>query len=422
VRKLALVLAAALFGAAVPTMTASGAPVSSQATAASVRFINLMNTNTAAPAATQPIDICVDGVKVADNLAVATHVDTTVNAGAAGVVIVASSDANANCSTATQSTTLSMAPVVGGSNVTIAVNDASGGWITPGTTVGPTLESFTNDLSATANGLARFQVHNQSPQSADICIAGVKPTGLANIAPGGSGEAEVAAATPPSIAIVSPAGGACSTGTAVPLPGLAAGSNTVFTIGVSLQFNAFPPNPNGSNIIGSTACGKNPADPGACVQVFQVGQGRPVNSAATAAFCAALNPGLTGIQAEIKSVLGGIDPTSAATVTATKPSTAAVQKLVNDINSIVAAGDASVPATVLPQWETVTAGLRKLATGLTSAGFDVSNIPLSDLKTIVDGANGVNQTANPANDAATAVLTNFFLTNCVAAAVPKFTG
>jgi hypothetical protein len=412
VRKLALVLAAAMFAALVPTMTASGAPVSAQATSVAVRFINLMNTGNGI---TQPIDICVDGVKVAPGLPVVHHVDTTVPAGAPGVVVVASPTASlTSCAGAAQSQSFSI-PTVGGTNLTVAVNDASG---TPG---GVSLAVFTNDTSPTAIDLARLQVHNDSPQSADICINGGKV--LPNLSPGGvassSGEVETPHATPPVITVISPSSGVqtdCASGTAFPLPSLAAGTNTIITLGVSVKLAGATP-------VGSTACGTDPTDSGACVQVLQVGQGAPVNNASTASFCQVLQPGLTNIQAEIKSVLGGITFTSAGVpISSTFPTVAAVKTLVGDINAVVAAGDASVPATVKPQFDAVAAGLTALATGLTSAGFDVSKIPAANLKTIVDGINSTPSATSAAN---TQVLTAFFLTNCGAAvttAAPKFTG
>jgi len=57
------------------------------------------------------------------------------------------------------------------------------------------------------------------------------------------------------------------------------------------------------------------------------------------------------------------------------PTPAAVVAVVDSTNAAIAAGDATVPAEIQTQWETVTAGLRDLTVAPTQVGGDVSMLP-----------------------------------------------
>jgi hypothetical protein len=385
VKRLILVLAVASLVAMVPAATAGSAPISAQATNASVYVINTCGTAAAgcAPGAGTAVDVWSGTTKIITNLAYSSAVTLSIPAGTANYVTCAPSSTDNTCAGSTPAVPLLSGALttVGGTNVTAVIGPGG-------------VAQFTNDISPTANGQARFTFHNDDGATIYLCLNGAPVPGTtwatAGIAVGASGEAEVPASVPASLTVSIGVPIPTCAGTAKALPGLAAGTNSVSTATLD------------------AACTTS------CFQIIQVDQTRPTNSAATAAFCTSLTT-LQGLKAEIKSVLGN--------AVAVHPSTAAVQTLVTDINNALAAGDASVLASVKPQWETATSGLRQLAEGLTSAGFDVSLIPTAQLQTIQDGANGVNQAANPAGDAATAVLTNFFLTNCVPTTVTlKFTG
>ena len=253
------------------------------------------------------------------------------------------------------------------------------------------LPTFSNDLSTTGFGNARFTLNNSNAVALDVCIDGVKVAALTDIGVGHSNEVEMPQEIDAELNVVpDPAPCTFNTPNATPL---AAGTNLVVTA------------------TDVTACTTG------CAQLIVVGQDRPQNNPNTAAFCSALTA-LQNIQAEIKGVLGGVNPADSSTF----PSAPAVNQLVTDINSAVNAGDAVVPTTVMPQWEIVTSGLRQLATGLTSASYRLANIPEASLDTIIDG---INSTAPPsgATAAATTVLTSFFETSCITTTVsPLFTG
>ena len=264
----------------------------------------------------------------------------------------------------------------GGTNVTL-VAEPSG-----------VFRVFTNDLSTTGFGNARFTFNNADLLTASICIDASPVTGLTGIGVGHSGEVEVPQEIDAQVSVKID-GGPCG---ANHPNALAAGTNFVFTA-----------TDNAAVCLAS------------CVQVIVVGQDRPENNPNTAAFCSAFT-GLQNILAEIKSVLGGVNPADSSTF----PSQAAVNQLVVDINNAVNAGDQVVPPTVQPQWETATSGLRELAEGLAEVGYDLSKVPEVKLDTVIDD---INSPLSGAVAAATTVLTNFFTSSCVTTTVsPLFTG
>jgi hypothetical protein len=392
VKRLTVILAIATIAAMVPAASASSAPVSSQATNASVYIINAFHA--VAPGVAEDVW---DGnhpseTKIATAIADGQAATVSVTAGAHILGACQSpstqtvpTNGGGNCTPmfGTGSATVN---IVGGTNVT-SIGEPAGGFF------------FTNDISPTAFGKGRFTLNNVAGVGGiDVCLDGNATPILANVANGAAGETEVPAEVNASIRFA------------------AGGSNcTVFPFGPAFHANLAAGTNFVFNLTQSTTCTT------ACVQIIQVDQARPVNSAATNTFCAVLNPGLQALKAEIKSTLGGVNVNNLATA----PGVATIQNLVNDINTQLNTGDATVPASVKPQWEIAVAGLRQLAEGLTSAGYNLALIPTASLQKIVDGANGVNQTANAAVDAATAVLTNFFLTSCVSSVVTpqlKFTG
>jgi hypothetical protein len=369
----------ALLGLAGPAMSVGAAPVSSQSAQPGTLHIILLNTaNTFDFWDSQDNGATFSLIATIPGAIPAHSVDVQVPAGNTHVVKACLTPSNSGCVANGQTATFALA---GGGNDTVI------GFGAP-----PGFAVFVNDTSATSAGKARFTINNDAAP-ATICVNG-SPFGTNPLAPGTQFAGELAAQQNAGIAIVVPPG-ACPATPQFTL-NFAAGTNTVFTMAPSA-------NP--------AACTT------ACVQVLLVDQGRSVNAASTPSICAVLNPGLTGLQAEIKSVLGGVNVSSPPT-----GSNGNVQQLVTDIKAVLAAGDASVPATIQPQWEAVTAGLRQLVEGLTSAGFDLSKIPTASLQSIVDGANG-KTASSQAVVAATSVLTSFFLANCVATvAAPKFTG
>jgi hypothetical protein len=404
VKRVTLVAALAMVFALVPAMTAGYAAnrqagVSAQDTNAHIHLMNLLTDwpTLGAAAVQQPVDVTLDGAPLVTNFANLAGFDFSTPVSTPHVFNICKAGTAATCTGAN---------LYGTTTLTFAQGQFDAALVDPAGPVLPNaasvfLFSTVNNLTSTALGNARFTVHNLTGGSVDVCVNGTKIfTGVANTA---SAEKEFPEAINAAVNFEIPSAAGCP-GTAKTIS-FAAGTNLVLTLGGDATLTGAP----GSQTTTLHSCTTG------CSELFFVGQGRPVNAAATAAFCAALNPGLTGIQAEVKATLG--------TVTTSPPSIAAVKQLVTDINTLVAAGDASVPATVLPQWEQATSGLRTLSETLTAVSFDVSTLTAAQRQQLQDGANGVNQAANPALDAATTVLTNFFLTSCVTAAVtPKFTG
>jgi hypothetical protein len=96
-----------------------------------------------------------------------------------------------------------------------------------------------------------------------------------------------------------------------------------------------------------------------------------------------------------------------------------VQAVVDLVNAAIAAGDATVPDTIRPQWEIVTSGLRQLVAGLTAASFDLNVVGQAGIQEILDGlAEGPDAETQAAID----VLTDFYIANCLISGEPSFTG
>jgi hypothetical protein len=155
------------------------------------------------------------------------------------------------------------------------------------------------------------------------------------------------------------------------------------------------------------------------VQILFVGQGRVPNVPSTQAFCTAVL-GLATVSGDLKALIGSVDPTSTATILATEPSHAAMKAFADGITAKINAGDAVVPAAIKPAWETATSGLRQLVQTFQLIGYELSVLPPSVVQAMVLGANGISIPGVPPNQdlvAATAALTTFFTTSCIAAPV-----
>jgi hypothetical protein len=159
-------------------------------------------------------------------------------------------------------------------------------------------------------------------------------------------------------------------------------------------------------------------------RVLVVGQERPTNEADVPEFCTVVNPDLGAFSDGLKELLTEESVTDPDLV-----SQEDLQALVESGAATIAMGDETVPDTIKPQWEILTAGLRDLIAGLEAAGYDWSVIPEDSREEIVDGLN--NPEPDAERDAAREVLTDWYIGNCLAASAPapapvevtpKFTG
>ena len=76
-----------------------------------------------------------------------------------------------------------------------------------------------------------------------------------------------------------------------------------------------------------------------------MGQDTVPHNTNTVTFCNAIltNPGLATFQADLKALVGNVDPTSHTTIVNTQPSVGDMQTFVNNTQVWLNAGDASVP-------------------------------------------------------------------------------
>jgi hypothetical protein len=355
-----------------------------------------------------PIDVWVDSLVKVQNLAVDASINITVSAGSHSVAICnIGSQATPSTASGCNQVGGSLAPLsvtqfdwAGGTNNTIVFGGLTCEDTMCDRAAGGSTFGFTNDLSATAAGNARFSLNNAGTGLAlNVCFdgQGQKLTAVPSLASSATmahgSEVEFPAGQPVSVRISEVAN--CVGADAILLD-LAAGTNTVVTDRPGVY--------NVRVLIVDT------------VDVDNV----PVQSA----FCTALLS-LQGIEAQIKATFGAVvalDP-------ATSPSKFQVKSLVDTINAALKAGDTHVTNLEKNFWDQATQELEDLAAELTAAGFDWNKLDLADAdqQSIIDYANGVNQDPDQAVVTAKEALTAFAVANCLSASTvkgsgPKFTG
>ena len=383
-KKVALGVLLALVVAAFPIGTASAANESS------VHIIYVSNGN-------QPAKISIGGIDGLTTVLPSTGIDVSLPAGTYTVLACTTTTTAVTGTTCTGGLLIAGAAnnltVVGNSNYTFTLQNLTGA--TP--PVAQLSNTFNNDLSQTGLGEARFTLNNSTPTSTfDICIDGLKV--ITNVTPGGVGFADLPAEQGAQLAVVTPTGGACGTASSI---NLVAGTNFVLTIVAA--------NP-AATALCTTSCG----------QVLFVGQGTVPNNPNTQAFCHSIL-GLAGVQPALRALVGNVNPTSTATIIATQPSVLQMTAFTNSVTTAIDAGDATVPGVIQPAWETATAGLRKLVQTFQLVGYQLSNLPASAVEAIVEGALGQTLPGIPPDPdvvAATAAITAFFTSTCIAAPTP----
>ncbi len=367
-RKLALLAMLALVIGMVPMATAGG-QVDAQANG-TVHFVNA-NVNF-------QIDIC-DGSfpsnTLVDDLAFGEAADVELPGGAQDIYIAL--DPN-DCTAGP--TTLQIVPpinVVGGQETT-SILGPSAGLNTTGV----------NDTSTTPADTARLTMRNGvlGGPNTGFCIDGALVDGTETV-PGAQNQVEV------------PAGAVDELALYVQGSGCTPGEPATLAACTNLVFNVF-----------ATAQALDVDN-----QLFIVGCELPTSDMNVSQFCTTLNPDLQAAGDAIDNLFAGVDPDNEATY----PSPDAVQAVVDQINAALAAGDASVPDTVRPQWEIVSGGLRDLVAGLTAASYDLANIGPDGVADIVDG---LDEPPSAETTAATDVLTEWYLANCIPEGAPTFTG
>jgi hypothetical protein len=372
-----------------------------------VRIIYTNNGNLAA-------NIFVDGVNLGQ-LGPSEATDTTLAAGTHTVLA---------CSTNTTATSGGTCTAPGvtysgaANNITVA-DDSNYTFLIQ---VGIANFNFTNSLNSTGLGETRLAINNGLPFPVDVCVDGLK---VITAAPGGGTTTELPDLTSEQqadFAVVAPSGPGCGTPSKV---NFVAGTAFVLTLATT--------NP-AVTASCTTACG----------QVLFVGQDTVPNNPNTVAFCNSILSGpasLSGFQPALKALVGDVDPTTTETIANTQPSAGDMQSFVSTYTDVINAGDASVPPSVADAWATATAGIRDLLTTFKLVNYDLSKLPVSAVKDIVLGANGVKLPGVPPDPdvvAATDAITAFVTGTCLAstpvtpltpvtpaapiAAGPRFTG
>lgn len=399
---------------AVVAMLLAAFPLASSASADAPSNVHVINgTGASGVIGYNLIDVYLNSDLVIDNLPGNQAADFTTGAGHFTVTVCQSSstgvDPAGNCINADTWQTGFFNPQ-GDSNYTLVVSfnlgqqgiGAIGSVSSPDSVAVGAL--FENDLTPTQNGYARLTINNASLVVAfDVCLDGVKVGGMLNI-PGGfpaiGREVEVPAETGAQLAIVPAGAPVCSPSFPI---NLVAGTNTV---------------------VSTVAPFPDPIDPCTvgCFQVLLVGQNVPPSNPDTGAFCDAV-VGLGGVQAALKDLLGDVDPTSATTILNTQPSTGDTAAFIHDTLAELAAGDATVPDDIKPNWQIATAPLRALIAGFQELApeYNFSLLPPEAMHQLVEGANGIQLPGVPPNRdivGATTALANFFLANCAVAPTP----
>ena len=249
-----------------------------------------------------------------------------------------------------------------------------------------------NDTSTTPADTTRLTMRNAFPiGDIGICVGGELVDGTLIPAPGvGQAQAEVPSGSTTLTLYIGVAGGCQEEGDAT----LAACTNLVFNVSGN-----------------ATATAINTPDN----ELFIVGCELPVSDQNLTEFCLAVNPGLQDASSAIDALFAGVKAPNPETY----PSPSEVQAVVDQINAALAAGDATVPDTIRPQWEIVTSGLRELVAGLTAASYDLEVIGQAGIQQILDGlAEGPDAETQAAID----VLTDFYIGNCLISGEPTFTG
>nr|WP_249420464.1 DUF4397 domain-containing protein [Rhabdothermincola salaria] len=322
------------------------------------------------------VDVWVNGLEAASDLASGESFDVGLSAGDHDVVVCFAGSTDDTCAPggAAQTVLSGVISVAGGTTYTLVVEPNVAG---PPPPVG-TLAQFVVDTTPTGLGMARFQFNHAIPAGVgpvSVCLDGEAVAGLEEITFPNAGIAEV------------PEG--------------------VYGLSLDLGLGC-DPETNDVNLVAGTSfaltatavetCGAN------CVQVLVVGQERPDNMP-DPAFCNDVL-GLSEATILLDALFAGVvvgEP-------GTYPTPDEVMDVVDALNAVILLGDIDVPLEVQPQWEILTAGLRDLAAGLALVGGDLEMLPEAALQDIIDGLN--DDTPDPEIDAATEVLTEWVVANC----------
>lgn len=386
---------AAVLGMLLGLVPLTGIGQAGAAGTANVRIVHSVLTYPGLPGA--PVDIYVNGAKAVTALAYGEVADAVLPTGTHSIVACT----NPSCTTTYSSGSLT---VVADNNYTVA---ASGIYIPagalgggqPASAIQVPLQSFINESTPTSFDSARIQLNNGIPASLaavgqSICINGVALAGTVDITAGETGVAEIPAGTH-DFSIQAATQPCSTTPTAISFPA-----------GTAFSFTLVPSGTAG--------------DAGKPV-VQLVGESRPTNTPATPAFCANVTSFGTAAEAltDLLSKIVINDPS-------TYPTDTAVLTAAGNVADVIASGDMNVPAAIKPQWEVLTGGLRTLVASLQLVGGDVAGLG-ANLAVVVAGINS--PVEDPETAAATTVLTNWYISNCIAAptpsadpATPKFTG
>ena len=292
----------------------------------------------------------------------------------------------------------------GGSNYTVVLDSTE--FVSPDTFV------FQNSLNTTGFNRARFQLNNATAAPLAVCIDSHDGNGLqsvlADVEPaGGQDSAEITAVQGAQV-YIGAMGLNCNTFSNFSL-NFPAGTSTVFT-----ATNSGAIREGDEIVLDEPACGA------ACLQVLFVGEDTHPNNPDTGVFCANIAT-LATVQADLKALVGNVDPTSTTTIANTQPSAGDMQTFIENTNNTLTLGDESVPPVVAQSWATATAGLRQLIHTFQLVGYDLSKLPPAAVQQIVLGANGVQLPGVPADTdvvGATQALTAFYTSVCVPAATP----
>jgi hypothetical protein len=288
----------------------------------------------------------------------------------------------------------------GGSNYTVVLDATN---LAPQDTM-----TFQNSLNTTGYNRARFQLNNATGAPLAVCIDSHDGNGitsfLLDVEPGLSDSNELTAVQGAQVYIGPSGGSNCNTFSNFTL-NFPEGTNTVFTATNSGSTNFGDDSP---------ACGS------ACIQVLLVGADTHPNNPDTGVFCANI-ASLATVQADLKALVGNVDPTSTTTIANTQPSAGDMQTFIENTNNTLTLGDESVPPIVAQSWATATAGLRTLIHTFQLVGYDLSKLPPAAVEQIVLGANGVKLPGVPPDTdvvGATQALTAFYTSVCAPAATP----
>jgi len=131
-------------------------------------------------------------------------------------------------------------------------------------------------------------------------------------------------------------------------------------------------------------------------------------------------PGLGSFQAELKVLIGNVDPTRGQTIADTQPSVADLQAFANGKQAPIDAVYANQPydPAVADAWATASTGFQGILDQFQVAGYNLASLPPSTVQQLVDGANGTVLPGTPINADvvnAQAAFDGFFQAYCPAA-------